>query len=336
MLIKANILEHYNNYLFTIPLSGGENIYIKNGQKIELGEAILSKKSNGINESFFLVDELSCNAKDCMKYITCIDGQYVEKGDVIAQKSRPSGLTIKQIVVTQPGIVDLSRLNKGFVDILGEENDSIVESNFKGTVVEVLPGSHIAVNSPASALDLVATTLFDEKIFGTMTFLNRDLEQLQDIPDVNLKGRIVWADSYLSLNSILKLFQKGASAVLVYCMEYDDFRIVGLPVGVLEGFGKIHCDRVLFEQLLKLEGKFVVLDGQEKQLFIAKDRQDGMEKESYFVQGLLGSTVISRHTAHYGHIGNITQVHDLEYVTVDFGISGKAIVNIGSLDFITL
>jgi hypothetical protein len=271
-----------------------------------------------------------------MKYITCIDGQYVEKGDIIAQKSRSNGLTIKQIVVNQSGIVDLSRIKKGFIDILGEESEVIVKSNFNGTVVEILPGSHITINAPASALDLVSTTLFDDKVFGSMIFLNKEVDKLQDIPDIDLRAKIVWADAYLSLSSILKLFQRGANAVLTYCMEYDDFRSVGLPVGVIEGVGKIHCDRKLFDQLIKLDGKFVVLDGEENQLFVAKETQDGKVGESYFVSGLLGSTVISRHTAHYGHIGKITQVHDLEYVTVDFGMTGKAIVNLGSLDFITL
>lgn len=336
MLIKAKMFEHYNNYQFKIPLTGGEKIYVKNKKRVNVGDNLFAKSDNSIKESYFLVDELGCKSSECFKYITCIDGVYVQKGEVLAQRTRKNRLTIKQIVAGVSGIVDLDRLSKGFIDILGEESEVIIKSNFTGIVSQVFPGSHISINSPASALDLVATTLFEDKLFGNLIFLTDGVDVISKVPSINLKGKIVWAGSYLPLNLALKLFQKGVSAVLTYCMEYDDFRSLGLPVGVIEGFGKIHCDKEFFKQFYKLNEKFVVLDGEEKQLFIAKDSQLEKLDTQYFVKELLGAHVISRHTAHYGYIGTVVQIHDLDYVTVDFGVTGKSIVDIGSLDFIAM
>jgi hypothetical protein len=199
-----------------------------------------------------------------------------------------------------------------------------------------LPGSHITVNSPASALDLSAVTLFDEKIFGNIEILNRENKLVSSIPDINLKNKIVWIGSYLPINLALKVFQKGASAIITYSMEYEDFKNIGLPIGVVEGFGKIYCDGKFLKEFYKLDKKFTVLDGGEIQLFIAKHEQMEHRDNKFFVTELLGAQVISRHSAHYGYIGTIVQINDLNYVTVDFDNSGKSIVDLGSLDFITM
>lgn len=336
MLIKAKIFEHYNNYNFRIPLSGGERLYIEDKNEIKPGDKLLSKSDNRIKESYFLVDELGCNMSDCMKYVTCINGSYVGEGEVLAQKKSPGGLTVKRIVTRDSGIVDLDRLDKGFIDILSEEESIDLESQFSGSVVEVLPGSHIAINSPASALDLAATTLFEEELFGDIVFLNKENKVISDVPDVDLKNKIVWVGSYLPIRLALKIFKKGAQAILAYSMEYEDFKNLGLPLGIIEGFGKVHCDEKFLKELYKIENKFVVLDRRENQLFIAKQEQKEQGSKEFFVKELLGSRVISRHSAHYGYIGTIIQINDLNYVTVDFGNSGKSIVDLGSLDFISM
>lgn len=336
MLIKAKILEHYNNYNFKIPLTGGERIYIKNQQKVTSGEPLFSKTDNRIKESYFLVEELGCKSSECLRFITCINGSYIEKGEVLAEKTTKKGLAVKQIVSSVSGIVDLERIEKGFIDILAEEEEVTVKSNFNGTVADILPGDHIHINSPASVLDLSATTLFKEKIFGSMTFLNKEGGVMSDVPDIDLKNKIVWAGSYLPLTLALKVFKKGARAIVTYCMEYEDFKNLGLPIGVIEGFGKIHCDNIFLKELYKLEEKFVVLNNAEKQLFAAKEQQREQRDREFFVKELLGAQVISRHSAHYGYIGSIVQINDLNYVTVDFDKSGKSIVDLGSLDFIAL
>ena len=336
MLIKGRVFEHYNNYNFKIPLNGGERLYLKTNQRVKVGDNIFSKSENGISESYFLVDDLHCKLLECPKYISCIDGAYVEEGDVLAQKTTRNGLSVKQIVATTSGIVDLSRLSKGFIDILSEEEDVLVKSKFSGLVTEVLPGNSISINSPASALDLAATTIFDNKIFGNIVFLNEENTVLSDIPNIDLKGKIVWFGSYLPMGLILKIFQRGAKAVLLYSMEYEDFKNIGLPIGVIEGFGRIHCDERFLKEIVKLDDNFVVLDGQEDQLFIAKSEQKEKQSMEFFVKELLGARVISRHSSHYGHIGIISQINDLNYVTVDFEKAGKSIVDIGSLDFIEM
>lgn len=335
MLVKAKIFEHYNAYNFNVPLNGGESLYVKNNQRIKSGDKLLSKTENRIRDSYFLVDELGCRTSECHKYITCIDGSYVEKGEVLAEMPFKHGLTVKQIVSTDSGIIDLERLSKGFIDLLAEEEEILVKSNFSGLVTDIFPGDHITIKAPASALDLVATTLFNDKLFGEIVFLTQGDEILHKIPDVDIKGKIVWSGPYLPLKLALKLFHKGVSAILTYSMEYEDFKNLGLPIGVIEGFGKIHCDEKFLKYLTTLDGKFSVLDSQEKQLFIAKDVQKDRSEEGLFVKELLGAKTISRHTAHYGYIGTIIEINDLNYVTVDFGTSGKSIVDIGSLDFIS-
>jgi hypothetical protein len=336
MLVKARVFEHYNRYNFKIPLSGGESLYVKNQQEVKIGDPLFSKTENQIKDSYFLVDELNCKASECLRYVSCIDGEYINKGEVIAEKSTSKGLSVKRLLSKQEGIVDLERINQGFIDILGEEEQITVQSKFEGIVIDTLPGSHIAIQSPASALDLGATTNFKERIFGDIVVLNKENKIISDIPDVSLKGKIAWVGSYLPTDLTLRVFQKGARAILTYSMEYDDFRTIGLPIGIIEGFGKIYCDEKFLKEFYKIDDKFAVLDNEEKQLFIAKQQQNEQSPTDFFVKELLGATVISRHSSHYGYIGTIVQINDLNYVTIDFGSSGKSIVDLGSLDFISM
>ena len=335
MLVKSRIFENYDSYDFKIPLHGGETIYVKKSQRVNDSTKIYASSENSITESFYLVEELGCSPEDCIKTVNCVDGEYIDKGDNLASYTKRDGLTRKVVISNCSGIVDLSRIEKGFIDILGEESSVVFESNFSGVVKDVMPGSNITITSPATALDISATTIFDEKIFGQLHILD-DGKTIPSGVDkkLDLKGKVVWAGPYLSIYLAYKLFQRGASALLTYAMEYEEFRKLGLPVGVVEGFGKVHCDEYFVKEFLKFNNHFVVLDGDEKQLFVAKDHQDGNVDSTYFVEGLLGSKVISRHFAHYGHIGIVTQVHDIDLVTVEFSNTGSAMVDIGSLDFI--
>jgi hypothetical protein len=336
MLIKAKIFEHYNRYNFKIPLTGGERLYVKNQQEITTNDSLFSKSENQIKGSYFLVDELNCGPSECSEYISCIDGEYIDKGAVLAEKQMSKGLSVKRVLSKEAGVVDLERIEQGFIDILGEEEQVTVNSKFKGIVIDILPGSHIAIQSPASALDLAATTHFKKKLFGDIEILNKESKVISDIPKVNLKGKIVWVGPYLPINLALQAFQRGARGVLAYSMEYDDFKGLGLPIGIIEGFGKIHCDEKFLKEFYKIDGKFAVIDSEEDQLFVAKERQTEQTPKEFFVRELLGAQVISRHSSHYGYIGTIIQINDLNYVTVDFGTSGKSIVDLGSLDFISM
>lgn len=336
MLIKANIFEHYNTYNFSIPLKGGENIKVKNWANVSPGDLLFTKEENRIKESYFLIEEFNCKLKDCPQYVKCIEGSYIEKGEILAQKKIKNGLTVKQIISGESGIVDLDRLKEGFIDILSEEERTEVHSQFRGIIKDILPGSYIQIQSCVSALDLVGTTHFEEKIFGEVVLLTKDEQITTTIPDINLKDKIVWAGPYLPNNLALKIFKKGAIAIIAYCMEYEDFKNFKLPIAVIEGFGNIHCSEKILKEILKLKGKFAIVDPGEDQLFVIKDKQNKSANDSYFVKELLGATVISRHSAHYGYIGTVVQVNELNYVTVDFGKSGKSIVDLGSLDFITL
>ena len=335
MLIKARFFEHYDNYNFSIPLKGGESIKVKTKENVSPGDLLFTKEENRIKESYFLIEELNCKLKDCPEYIKCIDGVYVGKGEILAQKKTKNGLTVKRVISGKSGIIDLDRLKKGFIDILSEEEKTQVHSQFRGVIKDILPGSYIEIQSCVSALDLVETTLFEEKMFGEVVLLTDDEQVVSTVPDINLKDKIVWAGPYLPNNLALKIFKKGAKAIITYCMEYDDFKNFKLPIAVIEGFGNIHCSEKILKEIHKLDSKFVIVDPDENQLFVIKDKQKKSDNDSFFVKELLGVTVISRHSAHYGYIGTIIQVNDLNYVTVDFGKSGKSIVDIGSLDFIT-
>ncbi len=336
MEIRSRLLEKYTDYKFSIPLKGNEKVYAKQGSYVKVGDPLFESYISGVKKSIYLPNALRCKIDDCNKYINRVDGQYIEEGEVIAQKTSVGGLSIVEIVSPVTGILDLSRLSRGYIDILGEESGHILKSDFDGYVNVVNPNDGMVVTTNALCIDMVASTKTEEKFFGKLEILaDGNSIVTGKILEDDYTGKIVWVGPYLYDQVAFELFEKGAVAVLTYSISYTEFREMRLPVAVLGGFGSVHCDPKFIQKLVSLKGRLVILDGQENQLFVISDsKQSNMD---WFVDKYLGQQVISRASSSYGYIGKIADVQeDFDYVFVDFDKKGKSLLHIGDLDFIDL
>lgn len=334
MEVRSRVFEKYTDYKFGIPLKGNEKIFVKQGSYIEPGEKLFESFSNVVKKSIYLPKVLNCRVEDAYKYVTRIDGEYIDKGGRIAQKVSGSGLTITEAVAPDTGVVDLSRISKGYIDILGEENSAVFESDFEGYINTINPNDGMVITSDAICIDSTAVTKTENRYFGKLEILaDGGSIVTEKILEDDYRGKIVWAGPYLYDRVAYELFERGAIAILTYAISYREFRSIGLPIAVLGGFGSVHCDLQFLEKLASFKGKLTILDGIENQLFIISK----MEKENrdWFVDQYIGQSVISRALSSYGYIGKIMDIQG-EYMFVDFNKKGKSLVHIGSLDFIDL
>jgi hypothetical protein len=336
MEIRSRLFENYNDYKFSIPLNGTEKVYVKQGQSIKVGDKLFGRDDSTVKKSIYLPKNLNCRVEDCAKYITRIDGEYVEKGERLAQKLSKGGLAISELVTPVSGILDLSRISKGYVDISGEESEVIFESDFSGYVNLVDPNDGLVITSNAVCVDAVSTTKSESKFFGKLDILSDGNSIVTEkVLDQNYSGKIVWVGPYLYDRVAIELFERGAQALLTYAMSYTDFRNIGLPIAVLGGFGNVHCDVSFIKKLVTLKDRFTILDGMENQLFVVSDT--GNKNLGWFVNQYVNQTVISRASSTFGYVGKVVELQeDSEYVVVDFGKKGKSLLHIGSLDFLDL
>ncbi len=336
MEIRSRIFEKYDSYKFSIPLSGQEQIFVKQGGYIKKGTKMFESSSNSIKKSIYIPKTLNCKIEDTLKCVNRIDGEYIEQGEVIAFIKSKNGLSVTEVFAPASGVLDLSRVQNGYVDILGEEGSSEFISNFDGYVNSVNPTDGLVITAPAVAIDAVAMTKSDTKYFGQLEILDdgRSVVTEESLKD-DYSGKIVWMGPYLYKRIAVELFERGALALITYAMSYEEFRNIGLPVTVLGGFGSVHCDPQFITKLISFKDALVVLDGTESQMFVVGEYS--VCNSEWFVKTVINQKVVSYSPTLHGYIGKVVDIHeDSNYLLVDFGSKGTILVHIGTVSFVDL
>lgn len=343
MIIRRNIFEKYEKYRFNIPIKTGDRVLVDRGEKVRKGKEILKKKVSNIRKSFYVVEELGVSLNKIESHLKCIDGEFVNEGDILAERVIAGGLNVKKLVAPVQGVVDMSRLESGYLDILGEEEEVLLKSTFKGVVEDINPVNGVNFLSKAFALDIlsISNNYFAEnesrKIAGEFLVLGKGTDLLLKADDENeYTDKIVFTGKYLHPELLEDLFERGASFVLTYSMEYEYFSEQGLPVGVIGGFGEIYSNKKIMEALSEMNGAYTVVDYDENQIFFLEE-VGNLLKQEQFVQMAVGSNVISRSLSNYGMLGKI--VEEIEgdmYVKVQWESGQSSMVHVGSLEFVSL
>lgn len=342
MIVRRKIFERYEKYQFNIPYKSGDKPLVKMGDKLKKGTKLLRKKGSNIKYSFYLPEQIGGEASKALNFINCIDGEFMNKGDILAQRVVAGGLTVKKLISPTQGVVDLSRIDRGYLDLLGEESELLVKSTFTGAVEELNPVDGINIVSGTYALDILAISDLslrntqDSKIIGEFVVLGDGKELLLQSEEESYKDKIVFVGKYLHPELMFDLFEKGALFVLTYSMEYEDFRRRGLPVGVIGGFGEIYSSNKMVDFIASIKQNFAIVDYTESQMFFVTDSKTYKAKEDLFVKSASGSAVISRSLSNYGMLGEIESVEDDVVVTVKWETGQRTMINIGSLEFVSL
>lgn len=335
MQIRSRVFEKYEKYIFNIPLLGSDKTDIKPG-KLNVGDILFQRSDSTLKKSINISEVFKCKGAESYKYVLKIDGEYVEKGEVLAEKTSSGKLSIMQIKSPISGVLDLSRITYGYIDILGEEGSIEFKSDFSGEILDINPIDGITISTQAVGIDGVVSSKGNDKLFGKLEILG-DGNSILNEGGLNqeYRGKIVWVGPYLYNRVATELFERGAVAVLTYAMSYTEFREIGLPIMILGGFGSVHCDLEFLKRFLSFKDKFLILDTSQNQLFILSE--SNFKNNGWFVNQYINQTVISRALSTYGYIGKIMEYdQESNNILVEFGKKGRTLMNIGLVDFIDL
>jgi len=349
MKVRDRIFEQYKEYEFTIPLNDSVNLFVKEGESISFGDKLFTRGENATKESLYIPKELGCSVEKSKEYITSLSGEFVQRGDIIAEKVSKNGLTVKRVGAGHSGVISTKRLSDGYIDIIGEQSDVEVKSNFTGKVLSADPVRGLKICAEATAMDLKAVSkdFFSAKrerksITGEFILIGdgTSVYTLKDLED-DYKGKIVFAGRFVYEDVIKKIFELGAVCVLVYAMDYELFRSINLPIGVIGGFGSINCPVEIRQGIADMSRCFVVTDGEEKQLFFVKKGNMSLHlsenQDDDFVDMYIGEKVISYDPQSYGRIGKVIALdQESDYLTVEFQKGINSVISINSVDFISL
>jgi len=349
MKVRDRIFEQYEEYEFTISLNDSVRLFVKEGESISFGDKLFTRGETATKESLYIPRELGCSVEKSKVYTLSLSGEFVQKGDIIAEKVSRNGLTIKRVEASHSGVISTKRLSDGYIDILGEQSNVEVKSSFTGRVVSANPVRGLRICAETTAMDLraVSKDFFNakresESISGEFILIGdgTSVYTLKDLED-DYKGKIVFAGRFVYEDVIKKIFELGAVCVLVYAMDYKLFRSINLPVGVIGGFGNINFPVEIRKGIADMSRCFVVADGEEKQLFFIKKGNMPLHlsenQDDDFVDMYIGEKVMSYDPQSYGRIGKVIAFdQETNYLTVEFRKGINSVISINSVDFVSL
>ncbi len=255
MKILGRIIKKEPSYILPLPFNGKVDVRVKRGDDFKSGDILFSRMTKKIIESHHIPTQLGVKVKDSGDYIARLGGEYVEKGEVLAERLMSGGLVVKRIVATQEGILSLDRVDKGYLDIMSSTEVTDVKIDFRGKVesIDSNNGMHVRANawvmriitSMRAAEDDLSSSFIGEFTQigdGTSVYTQKDLKE-------SYEGCIVYAGRFVYPDLVRELYRRGAELVVAYAMDYEDYSAITEPIVLLGGFGSVvfdsHWERVV-------------------------------------------------------------------------------------------
>jgi hypothetical protein len=297
-----------------IPFEGKVKSCIKRGEVFGKGQILFEVEKRKLLSSYYLPDDLGINVKDTLDYVNRIEGEYISKDDVLAEKTVSSGLLSKRVLSEHDGIVNLSTADLGYVKILSEIDTHSIVATFGGEVKDVKAGSGIFLETDVCEIPLFYTnSQEDESVFGTFKLLN-DSSSISSTKNIeeSFDGSIVFAGRFLYPELAMDLFKKGCKYLLVSSMNYDELKDLDIPIGILTGFGNIYFDTTMMNLFKELNNSQVVILPREKKVEFPVGLNDNISKlfEQNFYTAFLkkGDIVKSVDLDSFGLVGEIASL----------------------------
>lgn len=255
------------NYRLLFPFEGRVEVVVKKGESVRPGDTLFKSNSKKVVSSLYVPSELGVKVEACEDYIVRLNGEYITKGEVLAEKLSSGGLTLKRMYATGDGILSLDRLSKGFVDILSESQTQEYSIQAYGKVLDIDLTAGMSLQTMVWRMPLLTDNYhekpneyknvrvgkFEVVGDGSSVYVTKDLKD-------DYRGSIVYAGRFVSVEILREIYARGAEYVIAYSMDYLDFAPLNFSVGIVGGFGNIPYPKEYISIFKAMNGSFASID----------------------------------------------------------------------------
>lgn len=285
-----------NEYDFFVPfISNPSEVFVKEGDKVKPGQVIYKRESHGVAKIIDLAKELDCKPNKCTDYINRIDGEYIEAGEIIAEKIELSGLVVKKVLSDVEGIINFESLDKGIVQIMSERVEMHEALSVSGIVkkIDLLKGITFTVNAKklipfVQSFESVISNISLYKGYNNLINYFRVIKQGDSVYTVNdlesdYRDCVVYAGRFLYPNLYKEIIARGATAVIAYSMDYDDYLSIenSKKILLIGGYGHLDINHKLLKMISQYDGKYVFVDNQDNGLYFV---EENLEESSQLLE----------------------------------------------------
>ncbi len=318
-----------------IPFEGKMKSCLKEGTKFEKGVELFQVERRKLLASYSVSEELGVKPNKILDLVGRIEGEYISKNDVIAEKLISGGLMSKRILSDYDGIINFSKADLGYVNILSELGLESCVSTFGGIVKSVDFARGIFVKTDTCKVPLFYSNYsFEEDIFGQFQILT-DAESIpaSRVIQESFDGKVVFAGRFMYPELALELFKRGCKFILVGSMNYDDLKDLNVPVGVLTGFGNIFFDSIRLSFFKELKGFQVGISSEGVQFPIGlNDEISRLFEQNCYTNSIKKNDIVkSVDFESFGLVGEVQNVNEV-YATVLMQEGSTYVIDVDSLE----
>lgn len=257
-----------------LPLKG--TVKVKKGDKVKAEEIVASTDLPGNVTMLNIANQLSIEPKEITDYLKKKEGDFVEKGDVVAETNGFFGFFKSAVVAPIKGTIESISAATGQAVFREPPIPVEVKAYVDGEVDEIYPEEGVKINTVATFIQGIFG--IGGEVSGTLHMVasspNDVLEKTSITPD--MAGKIIVGGSLVTAEALNQAIKTGVRGVIVGGYDAHDLKeFLGFDLGVAitgteekgitlvvtEGFGKIQMAHKTFELLKACEGKKASING---------------------------------------------------------------------------
>ena len=257
-----------------LPLKG--TVKVKKGAKVKAEEIVASTDLPGNVTMVNIANLLSVEPKEITDYLVKKEGDFVEKGDIIAETKGIWGWFKSYVTAPIKGTIENISAATGQAVFREPPIPVEVKAYVDGVVDDIYPEEGVKINTVATFIQGIFG--IGGEVTGTLhmaaTTPNDVLDKASITPD--MAGKIIVGGSLVTAEALNEAIKTGVRGVIVGGYDAQDLKeFLGFDLGVAitgteekgitlvvtEGFGKIQMANKTFELLKKSEGKKTSING---------------------------------------------------------------------------
>lgn len=237
--IKNNI-KIDKKYRFERAIETGLGVQVEKGQKVTRDTVLASGEVYEEKSRIDISSKLGVNPTEAVKYMQCLNGERIDKGEIIAMKSKKIIKKEKKVEASSSGVINLSDLDSGIVKIFAEAKESTLRSGVSGKVVSVLKDKKVIIE--CKVIRFLPFVVYGRDVQGDVFHFDSKKKNVEI--GSNLADGIVSLDYNPTADELREFAMAGVKGIILSTID-DELRqflnqkgIWGMTICSFNGFGR--------------------------------------------------------------------------------------------------
>ncbi len=304
-----------------LPAAGKRNVSV--GDTVEAFDLLGTAKVSGGAEAINICEQLNVESAELPEIISVTEGDQVERGQVLAERSAFFGLRTESVKAPFSSEIDSIDWDNGIISLLLPKRIEKLGAGVSGEIVDIADEKAFLIKTRAAMVKGV--TGVGESCAGTLRIAAQREESLHANCILPSDGeKILVGGSYLEAEAIKKAQIVGVSGIVVSSIDFRNLSLVkeaNIALMLTEGFGKTQMPKYVFDYLESSNKIYTLLMPERGNLLVAKKVENidlSGAPTKFFKELEVGDKVQIFSDALFGKVGKVVEIN-FEFAKIETG-----------------